>query len=241
MANRFPSFQVYPDDWLGSTARAMMSPAARAAYFDLWCHYWNGSCRGLDPGTKSLRQLAGNPELSDEDVAEIRKHFKLRKGKLHNAKLQAIYKERVAYSKAMEKAGKVGAARRWAGHKEAKQKPIASPMASDASPSPSPIPTPIPEEEEKREVDDVERQLMQKAFAASLPNKPDTIRRYIRAWRLRVGAQEVERVLMLPSAQGLNVMQLEKGYFNGDDKPKRSIQERMQEADIRKQVEDKFK
>lgn len=58
--------------------------------------------------------------------------------------------------------------------------------------------------------------LVQLALTIKCPNKPEVIRRYCEAWRARKGAAEVERVLMLPSVRGLNVLQIDKGFFNGD-------------------------
>lgn len=58
--------------------------------------------------------------------------------------------------------------------------------------------------------------LVQLAIAIKCPNRPEVIRRYVAAWRERKGAAEVERVLMMPSVRGLNVLQIDKGFFNGD-------------------------
>ncbi len=150
MANRFPSFPLYPDDWLASSARAMMTPAARAAYFDLLCHYWNTDCKGIDPDPKSLRYLAGQPRLPDHDLAIVVRQFKRRKKKLHNLKLQSLYKEKVAYFKASSEAGKRGAQARWGKDGDPNRPPTDSPLAKDDSsfPSPSSTPSPFPSPEE---------------------------------------------------------------------------------------------
>lgn len=137
MANRFPSFPAYPNDWLGSKARALMSPAARAAYWDLLFHYWEGGCKGLDSCQKVLRSLALQPELSDQDLALVVKQFKKRRGKLHNAKLQTLYREKVAYFKASSENGKKGAEKRWGSHSNPNGPPIDSPLAENDSSSSS--------------------------------------------------------------------------------------------------------
>jgi len=155
MSNRFPSFQWYPDDWLGSTARATLSPVARAAYLDLLCHYWNGECKGLIQDEKWLRNLAGNNRISKADLQDVIGCFKKKHKKLHHPKLQAIYKERVAYVEGQKEAGKRGAKKRWGTHSDPTPNPTDPPMAKNRSSSPSPSSSlsssPSPEEDEKEE------------------------------------------------------------------------------------------
>ncbi len=233
MANRFPSFQWYPDDWLGSTARATLSPAGRAAYIDLLCHYWNGECRGLVQDEKWLRNLIGNNRIPKADLQEVMGCFRKRHKKLHHPKLQAIYKERVAYVEGQKEAGKRGAKKRWGAHGEPTQDPTDPPMAEDGSPTPSSSLSLSPEEKKEGEKTDslppvpidlkrpnlngpseeVVRQLIQKAQAADIPNNPDTLRRYIKAWVARSSGDEVERVLMLPECRGWDVIEIANAHF----------------------------
>lgn len=244
MANRFPSFQWYPDDWLGSTARATLSPAGRAAYFDLLCHYWNRECRGLLLDEKWLRDLIGNNRLSKDELQKVIGRFKKKHGKLHSLKLQAIYRERLAYQEKASESGKKGAEKRWGPHSKPiatpKVNPIVSPLGSDgsSSSSPSSSPSPSPEEEgEKTDPlphlqidlsrpsldgpsDEVVRFLMQKARAAEIPNNLDTLRRYIKAWVVRSSGDEVERVLMLPESQGRDVIEIANAHFKDGVKGK---------------------
>ncbi len=243
MSNRFPSFQWYPDDWLGSTARATLSPAGRAAYLDLLCHYWNRECKGLLQDEKWLRDLIGKNRLPIGELQKVVKCFKKKGGKLHSLKLQAIYRERLAFIEKAKESGKKGAKKRWGPHAEQKVPLVATPIGLDSSPSLSPSPSSSPSPEEKKEGEktdslppspidlnrpnldgppaEVIRQLIQKAEAADMPNNPDTLRRYIKAWVARTSGAEVERVLMLNECRGRTVLEIQDAHFkdNGEVKP----------------------
>lgn len=241
MGNRFPSFQWYPDDWLGSTARATMSRGERSAYLDLMCHYWNSGCKGLENNSRTLMQLCAWPGMPKESLLKITSYFKQsRGGKLHHAKLQGIYRERVTHAEGQKEAGKRGARKRWGAHKEPIGVATVSPLGFDGSlsPSPSPSPSSSPEREEGEKTDplpplgidlqpslegtphEVVRFLMKTAAVAKIPNNPDTLRRYIEAWVARSSGAEVERILMLPECQGRNVIEIQDAHFSDKKKGK---------------------
>jgi len=245
VANRFPSFQWYPDDWLGSTARATMSRGERSAYLDLMCHYWNSGCKGLENKPRTLMQLCAWPGMPKSSLLKITSYFKQsRGGKLHHQKLQGIYKERVAYAEGQKEAGKRGARKRWGAHSEPIREATDSPIGLDRSLSPSPSPSSSPEEKKEGEKtdplpplptdlsrpdlgapsDEVIRFLMMKARAAEIPNNLDTLRRYIKAWVVRSSGDEVERVLMLPDSQGRDVIEIANAHFKDGGKPKSGVE-----------------
>ena len=58
-ANKAPAFQFYASDWLGSTKRAMMTPAQRGAYIDLLCYQWGDETCSLPDDDKILATLSG--------------------------------------------------------------------------------------------------------------------------------------------------------------------------------------
>ena len=65
---------------------------------------------------------------------------------------------------------------------------------------------------------------MLKAKAASIPNNPDTLRRYIEAWVARSSGDEVERVLMLPESQGRDVIEIANAHFKDSAKARSGVQ-----------------
>ncbi len=71
---------------------------------------------------------------------------------------------------------------------------------------------------------EVIRQLMQKAKARSIPNKPDTLRTYIEAWVARTSGAEVDRVLMLPECKGRTVIEIQDAHFKDSGKPRSGVQ-----------------
>ena len=94
MANRFPAFQLYPNDWLGSLNRKLMTLQEQGAYFNLLCHYWNSGCSGIPNDPEKLRLLADWDEKLDgawtEAMAKLSRCFVTRRGKWHNEKLYTI-------------------------------------------------------------------------------------------------------------------------------------------------------
>ncbi len=63
--SKAPAFQFYASDWLGSTRRAMMTPAQRGAYIDLLCYQWGDATCSLPDDDETLATLSG---LGDEWV-----------------------------------------------------------------------------------------------------------------------------------------------------------------------------
>ena len=59
MAQKNPYFKFYASDWLGSTKRAMMTPAQRGAYIDLLAHQWNDETCSLPDDDDLLAALSG--------------------------------------------------------------------------------------------------------------------------------------------------------------------------------------
>lgn len=59
MAQKNPYFKFYASDWLGSTKRAMMTPALRGAYIDLLAHQWNDESCSLPDDDNLLAALSG--------------------------------------------------------------------------------------------------------------------------------------------------------------------------------------
>jgi uncharacterized protein YdaU (DUF1376 family) len=57
-----PSFPWYASDWLGSTKRAMLSPAQRGAYIDLLSHQWGDATCSLPDDDEALEALSGMGE-----------------------------------------------------------------------------------------------------------------------------------------------------------------------------------
>ncbi len=218
MRNIVPSFHWDPDDGLGSTARATLSPAGRAAYFDLLCHYWNLECKGLLPDEKCLRDLIGKNRISRGDLRKVVGCFKKKHGKLHNLKLQAIYRERVKYQKKASESGKKGAEKRWGPHIGPDGLPTDTLIGSVGSPSPSPSPSP----EEKRGGEPsplsdsgVRYRLKMAAEAAKIPNRAETLARYLEAWVAQKGVDEVVRILLLPPSRGQDVLAIHDAHFKG--------------------------
>ncbi len=53
-----PSFPFYASDWLGSTVRALMTPAQRGAYIDLLAHQWGDETCSLEDDDMVLAALS---------------------------------------------------------------------------------------------------------------------------------------------------------------------------------------
>ena len=82
MAKKRPAFQFYASDWLGSTKRAMMTPAQRGAYIDLLCHQWNDPDCSLPDDDATLAVLSGLDEgWLNGGCTLLRKCFPVASGK----------------------------------------------------------------------------------------------------------------------------------------------------------------
>jgi uncharacterized protein YdaU (DUF1376 family) len=148
MANRFPYFPFYPNDWLASSKRAVMTLSEQGAYFNLLCHYWESGCSGLETSDLILQGLAGirPSDRKAPRMETLLSCFIVRDGKLHNERLEKVYLEAVSYSDARKAAGVRGAESRWHSHAVANGKPDAKAVANDDS---SHSPSPSPSEEKK--------------------------------------------------------------------------------------------
>jgi|TARA_R100000501_G_C2573623_1_gene79527 uncharacterized protein YdaU (DUF1376 family) len=109
-----PAFPLYADDWLGSSAIDLMSPAEEGAYIRLLCHAWNSEDCGLPDDDK---KLAIHSRLGkawrNGSGAKIRENFIVKDGRLYNLRLLEIWTEQKEYREQKAKAGKKGADARW--------------------------------------------------------------------------------------------------------------------------------
>lgn len=159
--NNIPaSFPFYPDDWLASTKRALMSPAERGAYIDLLAHQWNDPTCTLPDDDVALAALSGLGADWPKHASRMRQAFVPHKinGRIHNEKLSRKRAEALSFLKKASKRGKIGAQKRWeAAHaqdvtanpiREAKSKhgdasSTPQAMLGDGSPVPFPGPHPL--------------------------------------------------------------------------------------------------
>lgn len=137
-----PAFQLYVDDWLGSTRIALMSPAAVGGYIFLLCHAWSDPDCGLPDNDVKLAILSRLGENWQDECDSIMCCFEPHptvKGKIHNVRLTAVWKERREYIERSSAAGKFANAVRWG--KVSNPNRIRIEGKSDPSPSPSPSPS----------------------------------------------------------------------------------------------------
>ena len=96
------------------------------------------------------------------------------------------------------------------------------------SPSPSPSLSPSPEEEKRggefSTLSDVDSdRLAAAAHAAKIPNKTETLVRYLEAWVAQTSEDEVVRVLRLQTSKGKDVLSIHDAHFKGG-KPKSGVE-----------------
>ena len=109
-----PAFQLYTDDWLGSTAITLMSPAEEGAYIRLLCHAWNSEDCGLPDNDKKLAVLSRlGKAWGNGSGAKIRECFVVNSGRLYNSRQLEIWQEQYEHRQSRSSAGKKGAYARW--------------------------------------------------------------------------------------------------------------------------------
>ncbi len=83
-----PAFQIYPNEWLGSTKIMLMTPAEEGAYFRLLCIEWNSRDCSLPDDDKQLSVLSRlDQEWFNGSGIKIRQNFVSRRGKIFNKRL----------------------------------------------------------------------------------------------------------------------------------------------------------
>lgn len=158
-----PYFPWYYSDWLGSTNRAMMSPAQRGAYVDLLSHQWADPTCSLPDDDDALSALSGLGEGWFKGASPLlRRCFPAHptlKGRVANPRLLEVRAERDEFlaksSQGGVKSQEVQAAKRAAAKGSGKNKGAsttvstkggskrqANPQANGKSPLPSPSPLP---------------------------------------------------------------------------------------------------
>jgi len=113
--NKPPSFDFYPDDFVGGTMG--MHPCARGIYITLLCHQWS---HGAIPSPTNIRQFVqitgAMPDELQEHLPEVLLKFEPREnGSFINARMEREYARKVEIREKRSEFGKSGAI--------AKQKP----------------------------------------------------------------------------------------------------------------------
>lgn len=128
-----PAFQFYPDDFLGSSKVAVMTPTEIGVYVLLLCMDWNG--HGITYNTKLLARYCRVTEAEFVEAWEVvGQCFEAGKdGKLYNPRLIREREKQAAYS-AKQKAASDA---RWDSHRNA----MGIPRVSSPSPTPAPATT----------------------------------------------------------------------------------------------------
>ena len=89
-----PYFPFYYSDWLGSTKRALMTPAQRGGYIDLLCYQWGDTTCSLPDDDEVLATLSGlGSEWLKGGSSALRPCFPMHpslKGRLANPRLLEI-------------------------------------------------------------------------------------------------------------------------------------------------------
>lgn len=210
-----PAFSFYPDDWLGSTAITLMSPAAEGAYIRLLAYQWNAPDCSIPGDDKTLALLSRLGTRWDAEKRLILSCFRrLKSGRIRNERLYQERLKQLTHSEQMSYAGKRGAQKRWQGHKPSHSSAIVEPMAPDSFPSPSPSPSP-------REgggaisggaIGD-HPNLTELARAAQIPGRPETVKSYLCAWVARSNVARVTEVLKDPWTLGKTVVEIQDHFF----------------------------
>jgi len=98
---RPPSFGFFPDNWLGSSRIAVMTPAEEGAYIRLLCLAWNSPemDAGLpdDDGALAIMSRLGD-SWARGSGAKLRACFESRGGRLYNEKLSHEWERATQYA-----------------------------------------------------------------------------------------------------------------------------------------------
>lgn len=134
--SKSPAFQFYPDDFLGSSKVAVMTPQEIGVYVLLLCMDWNGVGFVFNP--KLLARFCRMPEPEFVEAWEVvRECFEERDGRLYNPRLERERVKQAAYS-AKQKAASDA---RWDTHRTSHGMPTGKPRVSSPFPSPAPATT----------------------------------------------------------------------------------------------------
>lgn len=107
--NRPPSFDFYPDDFVGGTMG--MHPCARGIYISLLCYQWS---HGAIPNPTNIRQFVqitgAMPDELKEHLPEVLLKFERREnGSFINARIEREYARKVEIREKRSAVGKSGA------------------------------------------------------------------------------------------------------------------------------------
>ena len=109
-----PSFQFFPNDWLGSTNIMLMTPAQEGAYVHLLAVEWNAVDCSLPDDDEQLAILSRLGEGWYKGGSEaIRKCFMKKNGKLYNSRLLLERKRQAEWRKKSIEGGIKSAKARW--------------------------------------------------------------------------------------------------------------------------------
>lgn len=102
-----PSFQFYPDAWLGSKNITLMTPAEEGAYVRLLAYCWSEKDCGLPDDDEILSRLSRLGEKWFQGSGEkIKKNFKKKNGKIFNMRLLRERKKQREWRKKCSDGGK---------------------------------------------------------------------------------------------------------------------------------------
>jgi len=144
-----PAFPFYASDWLGSTKRAVLTPAQRGAYIDLLCHQWGDKTCSLEDDDQLLAALSGlNEGWFNGGSAMLRKCFPPHPdlvGRIANPRLLELRAERDRWvEKSREGGRKSGLARKKRQRKGGSTTAPTNGQPKGNTPSPSPSPNKTP-------------------------------------------------------------------------------------------------
>ncbi len=144
-----PYFQFYYSDWLGSTRRAMMTPAQRGGYIDLLCHQWADPTCSLPDDRETLGALSGLGEGWLANGSQVLRdcfppHPSL-SGRVANPRLLSIKADREEWVEKSRLGGiKSGESRRKSNQTRTKGATKREPNPQPNTNTPSPLPSPLP-------------------------------------------------------------------------------------------------
>jgi uncharacterized protein YdaU (DUF1376 family) len=121
-----PAFQLYTDDWLGSTKIALMSPAEEGAYVHLLCHCWNDPSCSIPNEDAKLAVLSrlGEQWFNGASIT-LRACFTphpRHPERLCNARLLAEFTSLQKFRRDKQRAGKIGGMKSGVSRRQMKEK-----------------------------------------------------------------------------------------------------------------------
>jgi uncharacterized protein YdaU (DUF1376 family) len=109
--NRIPYFKFFPSDWLGSSERAMMTPAEEGGYISLLCHAWASEDCGLPDDDAILGKLSRIKRFSKSKM-KIMSCFYKSNNRWYNKRLLELREEAISKREKKSYAGKISAEHR---------------------------------------------------------------------------------------------------------------------------------